>query len=124
MRFAAKVPGGIAGKWLFSRAPSHQRSRAPRLAPTQIATIDFHIHLSFDTQDTVPRELCRGGAKLSACLWGGYSSARACTAGPRDLMVERTRELPLVERSVVRLVVLDSNDNILLLHTRDLHNPA
>jgi 8-oxo-dGTP pyrophosphatase MutT (NUDIX family) len=39
-------------------------------------------------------------------------------------MVERTHELPLVERSVVRLVVLDSNDHILLLHTRDLHNPA
>jgi len=32
--------------------------------------------------------------------------------------------LPLVERNVVRLVVLDARDHVLLLHTRDASNPA
>jgi 8-oxo-dGTP pyrophosphatase MutT (NUDIX family) len=39
-------------------------------------------------------------------------------------MTEGTAEPPLVERDVVRLVVLDSDDRILLLHVRDLANPA
>jgi 8-oxo-dGTP pyrophosphatase MutT (NUDIX family) len=35
-----------------------------------------------------------------------------------------TPEPPLVEREVVRLVVLDSSNRVLLLHVRDLTNPA
>jgi 8-oxo-dGTP pyrophosphatase MutT (NUDIX family) len=35
-----------------------------------------------------------------------------------------SHELPLVERNAVRLVVLDDRDRLLLLHTRDLGNPA
>src|SRR5215472_4414870 len=43
MRFATRVPGGIGGKCAFRRAPSHQRSSAPRLDPTLTAAIDLHI---------------------------------------------------------------------------------
>jgi 8-oxo-dGTP pyrophosphatase MutT (NUDIX family) len=39
-------------------------------------------------------------------------------------VVERSHELPLVERSVVRVVLLDARDHVLLLHTRDLGDPA
>jgi hypothetical protein len=38
--------GGIVGKRLLSSAPSHQRRSAPELAPIEIATTDFHMHLS------------------------------------------------------------------------------
>jgi 8-oxo-dGTP pyrophosphatase MutT (NUDIX family) len=40
------------------------------------------------------------------------------------LIVDGPNDLPLVERSVVRLVVLDSSNRVLLLQTRDLGNPA
>src|SRR5215472_10620322 len=43
MRFAASVPGGMGGKCVFRRAPSHQRNSAPRLDPTLTAAIDLHI---------------------------------------------------------------------------------
>src|SRR5579863_2646223 len=43
MRFAASVPGGTAGKDAFSTVPSHQRSSAPRLLPTLIATTALHM---------------------------------------------------------------------------------
>ncbi len=32
-------------------------------------------------------------------------------------------DLPVIERSAVRLVVLDSAENVLLLHTQDQDNP-
>jgi 8-oxo-dGTP pyrophosphatase MutT (NUDIX family) len=40
------------------------------------------------------------------------------------LVVDGPFELPLVERDVVRAVVIDSSNRVLLLHTRDLKNPA
>src|ERR1700746_14489 len=43
MRLAASVPGGMPGNCGLSVIPSHQRSSAPRLAPTLIATIAFHM---------------------------------------------------------------------------------
>jgi 8-oxo-dGTP pyrophosphatase MutT (NUDIX family) len=39
-------------------------------------------------------------------------------------MCARPHESSLIERSVVRLVVLDAGDRVLLLHTRDLSDPA
>jgi 8-oxo-dGTP pyrophosphatase MutT (NUDIX family) len=39
-------------------------------------------------------------------------------------MVEGSRDLPLIKRSVVRVVVLDASERVLLLHTRDLSNPV
>jgi 8-oxo-dGTP pyrophosphatase MutT (NUDIX family) len=45
--------------------------------------------------------------------------------GPEDgVMNEDRGELPLVERNVVRVVVLDAANHVLLLQTRDLGNPA
>jgi hypothetical protein len=41
-----RVPGGMMGKRALHIVPSHQRSREPRLPPTEIATIGFHIDLS------------------------------------------------------------------------------
>jgi 8-oxo-dGTP pyrophosphatase MutT (NUDIX family) len=38
-------------------------------------------------------------------------------------MCEIPRDLPLVERSVVRMIVLDSSERMLLLHTRDFPRP-
>lgn len=38
-------------------------------------------------------------------------------------IVEVPRDLPLVERSAVRLVVLDADDCVLLFHTRDPTDP-
>ena len=42
-----RVPGGIVGKWLLNRTPSHHLSKAPRLAPAQIARTDFHMSKCF-----------------------------------------------------------------------------
>jgi 8-oxo-dGTP pyrophosphatase MutT (NUDIX family) len=39
-------------------------------------------------------------------------------------MVEESSELPLVERNAVRVVLLDTSDRLLLLHVRDMGNPA
>jgi len=38
-------------------------------------------------------------------------------------MIEVPRDLPIIERSVVRLVVLDAHDELLLFHTRDPYYP-
>lgn len=38
-------------------------------------------------------------------------------------MDETRRDLPVVERTAVRLVVLDAADRVLLLHVQDLSNP-
>lgn len=38
-------------------------------------------------------------------------------------MTEDARDLPVIERDVVRLVVLDALGRVLLLHVRDLTNP-
>jgi hypothetical protein len=35
----------MAGNSAFKAKPSHQRRTAPRLAPTQIARMDFHMRL-------------------------------------------------------------------------------
>ncbi|MEU5949329.1 NUDIX domain-containing protein [Micromonospora sp. NPDC047465] len=38
-------------------------------------------------------------------------------------MIELPRDLPVVERSAVRVVVLDADDRVLLFHTRDPDHP-
>jgi 8-oxo-dGTP pyrophosphatase MutT (NUDIX family) len=38
-------------------------------------------------------------------------------------LIELPRDLPIIERSVVRVVVLDAHDALLLFHTRDPHYP-
>src|ERR1700733_1054154 len=43
MRFAVSVPGGTAGKAALSGVPRHQRSSAPGLLPTLIATTALHM---------------------------------------------------------------------------------
>lgn len=39
-------------------------------------------------------------------------------------MDEVPQDLPIIERSVVRMVVLDADQRVLLFHTRDLFHPA
>src|ERR1700691_1687539 len=46
IRFAARVPGGMAGNRLLRLNPNTHRSSAPKAAPTEIARTDFHMHLS------------------------------------------------------------------------------
>src|SRR6185437_11850854 len=69
MRLAARVPGGSSGKTAFSRSPSHQRSSAPALAPTLIATIDFHMRPSASSADGAKgrRTPCKA-AQATLCL--------------------------------------------------------
>jgi hypothetical protein len=48
MRIAAGVPlGGVEGDKTLERDPNHRRDGALRLAPTETATIAFHMRLSF-----------------------------------------------------------------------------
>src|SRR5579862_22063 len=44
-RFAVSVPGGMVGNRALKDTPSHHRSSEPRLPPTEIATIGFHIDI-------------------------------------------------------------------------------
>src|SRR5580704_7742882 len=43
MRLAAKVPGGIAGKYRFKKIAKYQRNRHPSAPPTATAMKDLHI---------------------------------------------------------------------------------
>src|SRR6185437_10016535 len=71
-RFAVSVPGGMVGKWALSVIPSHQRSREPKLPPSEIATIDFHI-------ESVLREAL--GFTPSDRLGHGYAFPRGLSVG-------------------------------------------
>src|SRR5258708_19431769 len=43
MRLAAKVPGGIAGKYRFKKIAKYQRNKHPSAPPTATAMKDLHI---------------------------------------------------------------------------------
>jgi 8-oxo-dGTP pyrophosphatase MutT (NUDIX family) len=63
------------------------------------------------------------GAASVASAGRAPSRARQTAAGYRG-EVELPADLPLVERRVVRLVVLDIAERVLLFHTRDSTDPA
>ena len=91
MRFAASVPGGIVGNRPLSCVPSHQRRSAPKLAPIEIATTDFHCSCPllqhFEEQGemttlTVPAKR-RHHQPLWAAVQGGMPSPSFESRGPQ-----------------------------------------
>src|SRR5258708_18293637 len=50
MRLAAKVPGGIAGKYRFKKIARYQRNRHPSAPPTATAMKDLHIEASANSE--------------------------------------------------------------------------
>jgi 8-oxo-dGTP pyrophosphatase MutT (NUDIX family) len=101
-------------------------SRRPKRAGDQLrGDVELRAWNPERTARDAPCELGsqRVQARVADCTMGRAGPFQTLASAPGTAQIRSMSELPIIERQVVRVVLLDALERVLLFHTRDLSEP-